>query len=184
MRTNLNSLSNLNNFAKMFNPEKITANVINALANRGEDIINEAYESGNWFDDKGNLHDSFVSAVFLKGKIVDGTVRYVGEEKSYEGKRFNGQILYGRDEANRFLIDYENQLGEDSGITLVIGAAMFYGSILEHRGYNVISHVSYMLDDIMSKGINVDTGMKTGAMIHIGGSVMRTNNEDGNWFEF
>ena len=41
-----------------------------------------------------------------------------------------------------------------------------------------------MLDDIMSKGINVDTGMKTGAMIHIGGSVMRTNNEDENWFEF
>lgn len=182
-RTNLNSLANLNNFAKMFNPETITQNVILSLANRGEDAIREAYESKNWFDQKGNLHDSFVSAVFLNGKLQEGTIRYVGEEIATSPKSYGGELVYGRDEANRFLIDYESSLTESSGITLIIASAMFYSSILENRGYRVISHVSYLLDDIKRKGISVNIGSWTTSMVKIDGSIMRTTNADDAWFK-
>lgn len=181
-RINLNSLSNLKNFAKFFISENPTHKVLLSLANKGEDIINEAYRRRDWFDVTGNLHDSFVSAVFLNGKLERDTIRYVGTEDAIKSKKIDGQNVYGRDEANRFMIDYERSLKGSTGITLVIAAAMYYSSILENRGYRVISHVSYMLDEIKRKGISIGLGSWTASLIKIDGSIMRTTDSDDSSF--
>lgn len=56
------------------------------LANAGEDIINKAYQQRDWKNRTGNLHDSYVSAVFVNGVLVDGekTIQIVGKNGKME----------------------------------------------------------------------------------------------------
>lgn len=63
---------------------------------------------------------------------------------------------YGRDEVNKFFNSYK--LATESGLELVVVAAMYYAGILESRQYQVISSATTELNKIaqlLGKGVDV-----------------------------
>lgn len=161
---NLNSLRNLKQFAGEFNADRLAMQIVKSLALEGKRIIDDAYETKTFKDRTGNLRDSYVSAVFYKGMLVKDSVHFVGDEvaisdtyRTYKDSEVGGEEegTKGRQEAQKFLGKLQFSL-RPSGITLIIAAAMFYSSLVEGRGFRVISHVSYELDEIKRRGYNVD----------------------------
>jgi hypothetical protein len=158
----INSMKNLTEFAKNFDAKELEKWIINSLANEGGRIIKEAYESSGFKNRTGNLHDSYVSAVFYNGRLQKDTVRYVGTEMSstyreYSNSMEGGEVeaTKGREEADKFLAKYQFSKGRQGGIVLVIAAAMFYSTIVEKRGYQVLSQVQWELDRIANRGYSV-----------------------------
>lgn len=152
----------LTKFAKNFDGEALKRWIVNSLAEEGGRIINEAYETRGFTNRTGNLHDSYVSAVFVEGKLQKDTIRYVGAEMSttyreYANSTVKGEVeaTKGREEANKFLAKYQSSRNKTGGIVLVIAAAMFYSSIVENRGYQVLSQVQWELDRIANRGYSV-----------------------------
>lgn len=152
----------LTEFAKNFDAKALEKWIINSLAEEGGRIIKEAYESRGFKNRTGNLHDSYVSAVFVKGRLQKDTIRYVGAEMSstyreYANSTVGGDVeaTKGREEADKFLAKYQFAKERQGGIVLVIAAAMFYSTIVERRGYQVLSQVQWELDRIASRGYNV-----------------------------
>ena len=111
--------------------------LISQLADDGEKAIREAYEGREFTNRTYNLHDSYGSAVYYNGTLVECSIRYVGAEMAEEDER------YGRNEVNDFFANYRPK--NRKGIDLVIVAAMFYADILEEgkgrlkRKYKVIA---------------------------------------------
>lgn len=161
---NLNSLRNLKQFAGEFNADRLAMQIVKSLAIEGKRIIDDAYETKTFKDRTGNLRDSYVSAVFYKGRLVEDSVHFVGDEvaisdtyRTYKDSEVGGEEegTKGRQEAQKFLGKLQFS-SRPSGITLIIAAAMFYSSLVEGRGFRVISHVSYELDEIKRRGYKVD----------------------------
>lgn len=158
----INSMKALTEFARNFDAKALEKWIINSLAEEGGRIIKEAYESRGFKNRTGNLHDSYVSAVFVKGRLQKDTIRYVGTEMSstyreYTNSTVGGEVeaTRGREEADKFLAKYQFTKGRQDGIVLVVAAAMFYSTIVERRGYQVLSQVQWELDRISSRGYNV-----------------------------
>lgn len=163
----IKQLSGLRNFSKMFDPAKVSATVIERLANEGQMIIEDAYYLRDWNNRTYNLRDSFVSAVFVNGRLADNgykvgnktikvdTIRYIGPELSkteinYGEDEDGGFAIKGRTEAENFLKAYQAKNTGERGISLVVAAAMYYASILEnYHGYAVISHMDYSLEELL-----------------------------------
>lgn len=163
-KVSLNSLRNLKNFAKFFNPDNITEGTIMALADKGEEIIRIAYWLKDWDNRTYNLYNSFVSAVFVDGELDKRTVRFLEkdphqpEDKTITTTRIvNGVTIdNGRDEAWNFLASYEKGKKRGKGsVVLVIAAAMFYSGILESSGYQVLSNIVADLDELSRDGLKV-----------------------------
>ena len=163
-KVSLNSLRNLKNFAKFFNPNNIKDGAIMALADKGEEIIRTAYWLRDWDNRTYNLYNSFVSAVFVDGKLDRRTVRFLEEEPRNPDdptitttRIVNGATIdNGRDEAWNFLDSYEKGQKRGKGsVVLVIAAAMFYSGILESRGYQVLSNIVADLDELSRDGLKV-----------------------------
>lgn len=158
----------------MFNPKTITDKVVEILANEGARLIRKAYESKKWNDQTYNLHNSYVSAVFVKGKLVETSIRYLSDEpkkpdpngkKPYwptEYRPFSGSfdIESGRKEAENFLASY-GKTHKTHGVRLIVAAPMFYSGFLEAKGYQVISSIYADLDDLASDGLFVAEGKVT-----------------------
>lgn len=136
----------------------------------GRDAIEYAYESGHSdapkpkeYDENGvlrpvrdgkwrhkthNLHDSFGSAVFENGKVVEDTICFLGPEESKANDKLLG--MSGRD----VLLDYFHTASygkAKNSIVLVCVAAMYYTKYLEegtHKGKYVIRVISYATDFI------------------------------------
>lgn len=149
--------------------------LISELAREGERAIYEAYESRDWNNRTYNLHDSYGSAVYLKGRLVKSSVRYVGNELAKTGlsvgwkwnkprsmpdyrgeRRLPGDEVQmrGREEVMDFFSNYTPQ---SKGIELVIVAAMFYAGVLERGGgnlkkkYRVISGATTTMNRLRDK---------------------------------
>lgn len=155
-------MKSLTEFARNFDAKALEKWIIKSLADEGERIINKAYETRGFTDRTGNLHDSYVSAVFYNGRLQTDTIHYVGKEMSstyreYANSTVGGEVeaTRGREEADKFLAKYQFAKGRQGGIVLVIAAAMFYSTIVEKRGYRVLSQVQWELDRIASRGYNV-----------------------------
>lgn len=86
VRYSLKSLKSIQDIRKMIDTGRITRGLILGLANAGEDIINKAYQRRDWANRTGNLHDSYVSAVFVNGVLVDGEkpIQIVGKNGKME----------------------------------------------------------------------------------------------------
>lgn len=157
-----NSMKNLMEFAKNFDGKALEKWIIKSLADEGGRIIEEAYKTRGFTNRTGNLHDSYVSAVFLNGRLQKDTIRYVGSEMSSTYREYPNSIVggeveakKGREEANKFLAEYQFSKGRQGGVVLVIAATMFYSNIVESRGYRVLSQVQWELDRIANRGYNV-----------------------------
>lgn len=165
-KMHINSLRNLNGFKDMVQKSipKLREDTINTLADLGGKIIKMAYLSSTYQDQTGNLHDSYVSAVFKNGAYVKNTARYLdptmsnGIAREYDSwASGDPEMRTGREEADNFIAKWGFSKGRTSGITLVVAAAMFYSGILEEgkkfrQKYKVITHVTAELDSIMAQG--------------------------------
>lgn len=157
----IRTLAELKAFANKFNSVDVEQAVIDQLTNEGQRIIYEAYQTSTFRNRSYNLHDSYVSAVFYKGRLLSNTIRYVGPESSKWKREYSNSMVggeyeakSGREEAQKFL--QRVQFGKQpKGLTLIVAAAMFYSSILEGRGYRVLSHVDYQLSELKRGGLNV-----------------------------
>lgn len=182
-RVHINSLRNLIGYKKMINATKVSNALIMGLANKGEDIINKAYQRRDWNNRTGNLHDSYVSAVFVNGKLVEDTIRFVddGREMSKRAievgtigtKYYSGDPIQtsGHEEALEFLRAYKQRgRGKMDKIQLVVAAAMYYSGILESKGYTVISNIEWDLIDLLRDGIYAEglltTSIPVDGMVH------------------
>lgn len=136
--------------------------LVSALADEGLYAISQAYEKRGYTNRLYNLHDSYGSAVYVDGVLDKSTIRYIDPEMSKKGRsmpdfrgnrRLEGDeiIMNGREEVMDFFQHYSAPRGE---ICLVIVAAMFYASILEHgqgslkRKYAVISGAKTTLNTV------------------------------------
>lgn len=160
----IKSLRNLLSYKGMFNPNTITDKVVEILANEGYLLIKKAYESKKWKNQTFNLHNSYVSAVFVKGKLRPKSVRFLSDEpkkpesdtKWLPTDRPYGMIDIenGRKEAENFLASY-GRTHKTHGVRLVVAAAMFYSGILEAKRYRVLSTIQADLEDLSRDGLIV-----------------------------
>lgn len=170
----INSLRNLDQFRNLIpDPNLLEQDMIMSLANIGGRIIKLAYLSRTFTDRTFNLRDSYVSAVFKNGRLVEGTKHYVGEPKSKTSLEYDDlstgdpEMTTGREEADKFISKWSFSSGRPGGITLVVAATMFYSGILEsdRYGYLVISHIQDELEALARNGY---TTMKYKAHIDSG----------------
>lgn len=145
--------------------DSVLMTFVNELAERGNKIIKSAYARSDYSKNKTqNLHDSYGSAVYYKGKLIESSIRYMDEKASVG--RFNmydGEVQKGRNEIAKFLRKYK---AIENGMELVVAVAMFYARPLEEgtyakngRKWKVISMAEDELRKLQSeiKGSSVNT---------------------------
>lgn len=127
--------------------ENFERSLIKELADYGEMIIKEAYNTKTFDDQTFNLHDSYGSAVYKDGVYEKGTLRTL-EPQATKTKKVDGRHVKGKNVVSRYLRDYRPR---QKGFTLVVVAAMPYGDILEagkeplkHK-YRVVSGARWMM---------------------------------------
>jgi hypothetical protein len=152
-RKGINLTKMVEDLKETFDLNKITDELVNSLADIGKELILRAYHTRGFFNRTFNLRDSYVSAVYVKGRLRADSIRYVGKELADVAKRINNQYISGREEADEFIRGVPKN--KNDYIRLVIGAAMPYGKTLEKRGYAVISHIGLDLDTVKQMGISV-----------------------------
>lgn len=191
----ITSLLNLENVRKSIDPKNFKPKLYEYLLNEGEYIMKKAYSERDWNNQTYNLHDSYVAAVFDNGKCVgyrtldpkaDPSVGKSYNRGSY-GKNRQGDYfqLYGREEAENFVMSYESSHTNEKGVKLVVAAVMFYADILERKlgrlkkKYKVISHVDGEFERLKSKGLTIPMKSYAGApwkAIKIPSNVIRKKN--------
>lgn len=157
----IKTLAELKKLAETFNSYDVEQAAIEELKEEGQRIINKAYETKTFEDQSFNLHDSYVSAVFYKGRLLSKTICFVEPELSQWKREYKNSMVggeyeakSGREEALKFL--QKVQFGhQPKGLTLIVAAAMFYSSILEGHEYKVLSQVDYELEQLKKGGLNV-----------------------------
>ena len=160
-KVSINSLRNLQQYKNFIKPKELEKDLIGSLTKYGERIIQMAYKSSTFKNRTGNLHDSYVSAVFVNGNLQSETVRYVGPEMSKTSREYDElssgdpEMKTGREEARLFLSKFQFTSGRPQGVTLVVAATMFYAGILESRNYMVISQVSQEMEAIKAIGVQL-----------------------------
>lgn len=127
--------------------------VANYLSNKGREIVNKAYQEANYNKDKTqNLKDSYGSAVFHDGKLLDYTV-YTFSSRATQGRfnKYTNELEYGRYEINEFFKNYQ---ATPNSFELVTAVAMFYGEYLQEgsgrirKKYKVIANAFQDLKEV------------------------------------
>lgn len=117
---------------------------VRALRDLGVAAMNDAYAKKRFTNRTGNLHDSYASAVFVNGEIVQSTLRYLDNPMSKRRDAHTGKT--GHQTAKEYMASH-NFGGKKDEIVLVVIAAMFYAGILENQHYlNVISPARDYID--------------------------------------
>lgn len=122
--------------------DRLVKQYSNYLAQKGKELIEQAYYTRDFNNRTYNLHDSYGSCVFYSGKEVPGTRRYIGKVATKRKVNRDGEPVLGREEIDSYFDSYKTTY---KGFELVTAVAMFYGEILEKgfghlkRKYKVIS---------------------------------------------
>lgn len=137
--------------ARLFNIDKF----VDMLADEGGKLILQAVNSRDYTHRTYNLHDSYGSAVYLNGKLVEKSVMLLGS-KATKAKSYKGSKLKGSEEIMKYFQSYKPK----SEIELVVAAAMPYGVVLEKgeegggglkRKYKVISGINTEVDNLAKR---------------------------------
>lgn len=124
--------------------------VITFLAMIGEKAIQEAYQSRGFTNRTYNLKDSYGSAVYYNGALLDDTIRYIGPPEAKTKRRGKS----GREEVNKFFRDYSPT---PKGYEIVVIATMPYAGELETGGgrlkrkYHVMVGARDLLERVASR---------------------------------
>lgn len=125
--------------------EKFEQDMVRALKPLGKKALLHAYLTGHtnaprgstvwtgsgdykWRHKLGNLHDSFASAVFVNGVLVQSSVQYIDSPISKKKDERTGK------KGRQTVKDYLNRISfgkRNNEIVLVVVAAMFYTKWLE-----------------------------------------------------
>ena len=119
---------------------------VQKLAKLGYDAIMYAYSRKGFEHKTRNLHDSYGSAVYVNGNLIESSIRYIGGELSRKEDPLTKKS--GRETLNDFFkrSHYGRAKGE---MVLVCVAAMHYTKYLEegrHRGGYKIQVISAARD--------------------------------------
>lgn len=137
--------------------DNFTKDIVRALKPIGKRALLEAYRTGHtdaprptvehfkfgpkgrfgnkWRHKLGNLHDSFVSGVFVDGVLVRSSVQYLDNPISQKVDKRTGKK--GRQTALEYL--QRMSFGKKNGeVVLVVAAAMFYTRWLEKSGIYIV----------------------------------------------
>ena len=134
--------------ARLFDINKF----VDMLANEGGKLILQAVNSRDYTHRTYNLHDSYGSAVYLNGKLVEKSVMLLGS-KATKAKSYKGSKLKGSEEIMKYFRSYKPK----SAIELVVAAAMPYGVVLEKGGgglrhkYKVISGINTEVGNLAAR---------------------------------
>ena len=134
--------------ARLFDIDKF----VDMLADEGGKLILQAVNSRDYTHRTYNLHDSYGSAVYLNGKLVEKSVMLLGS-KATKAKSYKGSKLKGSEEIMKYFQSYKPK----SEIELVVAAAMPYGVVLEKGGggirrkYKVISGINTEVDNLAKR---------------------------------
>lgn len=102
--------------------------MVKALSTLGYYAMMDAYKRRGFKHRTRNLHDSYASAVYVRGKLIESSKRYIGA--SYSRKRDPKTKKTGRETVDDWLHSHSfGQTGDE--IVLVVIAAMYYAGILE-----------------------------------------------------
>ena len=134
--------------ARLFDIDKF----VDMLATEGGKLILQAVNSRDYTHRTLNLHDSYGSAVYLNGKLVEKSVMLLGS-KATKAKSYKGSKLKGSEEIMIYFQSYKPK----SGIELVVAAAMPDGVVLEkgvgglRLKYKVISGINTEVDNLAKR---------------------------------
>ena len=134
--------------ARLFDIDKF----VDMLADEGGKLILQAVNSRDYTHRTYNLHDSYGSAVYLNGKLVEKSVMLLGS-KATKAKSYKGSKLKGSEEIMKYFQSYKPK----SEIELVVAAAMPYGLVLEKGGgglrrkYKVISGINTEVGNLAAR---------------------------------
>lgn len=148
--------------------DKATKALVEALTTVGWQVAMEAYRRKTYTNRTFNLHDSYGSAVYVDGVLQPDTKKYVNRSRSKRNdvhghidsdNRYAPYGLNGR----RALDDFFNNLkiSKRRKVTLVVAAAMWYGELVESKGFvvldekfveNAVQHrLAFVLPPILAK---------------------------------
>ena len=102
--------------------------MVAALTTLGYYAMMNAYGKHSFTHRTRNLHDSYASAVYVNGRLVESSIRYVGGVLSKQVDPTTKKT--GRETVNDFLRSHHYG-GANNEIVLVVIAAMYYAGILE-----------------------------------------------------
>lgn len=135
-----------------------------ALAEEGGKLIRKAFDTANFRKDKTqNLHDSYGSCVFYRGREMPNTRRYVGRKALVGKVDPQGDLVFGRAEIDGYFDGYRPS---SKGFELVFAVAMFYAVELEEgiglrRKYRVLSGVGSDIEELArqlhGRVVNIDS---------------------------
>ena len=137
--------------------DKATKALVEALTTVGYKVAMEAYRRKTYTNRTFNLHDSYGSAVFVDGNLVPDSIKYVNRSRSKRADKHGHSVTgakTGREALKRFF-DQAWIVRNKDRITLVVAAAMWYGELVETKGFVVLdeafvkSEVSRRLDSVM-----------------------------------
>ena len=125
--------------------DRVMKLMVDELTMYGKMVIEEAFKTANFNKKRTqNLRDSYASAVFYEGKMINGTLKTLGSPLALVDKTWYGRKVRGRNEATRFLRNDYKPTGR--GLSLVAIAAMPYREVLELKyKYRVISGANWMM---------------------------------------
>ena len=144
--------------------DALTRDLVNACATLGYKAAMDAYRNHTYQHRTYALHDSYGSAVYLDGRLVPETIRYVNRARQKKGdihgwrgasdpegtrgKNFDT----GRKALQAYLENPPRMSRRKKGITILVVAAQWYAMILEGKGYTVLdprtvsSSITYNFD--------------------------------------
>ena len=134
--------------ARLFDIDKF----VDMLSDEGGKLILQAVNSRDYTHRTMNLHDSYGSAVYLNGKLVEKSVMLLGS-KATKVKSYKGSKLKGSEEIMKYFQSYKPK----SEMELVVAAAMPYGVVLEKGGgglrrkYKVISGINTEVGNLAAR---------------------------------
>lgn len=148
--------------------DALTRDLVAACATLGYHAGLDAYRNHSYKHRTFALHDSYASAVYLNGMLVETSIRYInrsrqkkGDTRAWRGSK-NPETknpwefgYYGRDSVKNYF--QENKKNRKrNGISIVVIAAQWYASIVEGNGYTVLnprtvaSSVTYRFDSYIT----------------------------------
>lgn len=102
--------------------------MVAALTTLGYYAMMDAYGKHSFTHRTRNLHDSYASAVYVNGNLIESSIRYVGGAISKEVDPVTKKT--GRETVNDYLHSHRYGAANNE-IVLVVIAAMYYAGILE-----------------------------------------------------
>lgn len=149
----INSIPNLVQYRKKIDADAVKNDVIGALDREGRRLIQLAYASREFENRTKNLKDSYCYGVFVGKDLIKSGFLTSSPDATKTNRGWSG-----REEAEAFLSEIGDRINHER-ISLVIGVALFYGSILEEgkpplrKKYRVLANIETDLRELMRYGV-------------------------------